>query len=268
MTVRPKPLNPPSPRRSNSIAWTAWLDVMAIAAWSALLFRFWFTNKLNVLLHPDFMWLAHSTAVFLLLLSIWRAGQLLPLPWKAGQKKAPLSNPQHFTIFPPGLGSAILLCVAIIGLQFTPRPFASAVALERGVTDTLTMTRAKPQSFRISSRSEDRSVIDWVRTLNVYPEPDAYTGQNVDVEGFVIQPPDLPDSYFMIARFVITCCAADAYPVGLPVKLTGEQSAFPPDTWLRVRGEMITETLDSRRQLVIQASALEEIPEPDNPYEY
>ncbi|NJO66452.1 MAG: TIGR03943 family protein, partial [Leptolyngbyaceae cyanobacterium RM1_405_57] len=69
-------------------------------------------------------------------------------------------------------------------------------------------------------------------------------------------------------RFVITCCAADTYPVGLPVKIEGSRSTYPPDTWLRVKGSMITETLDGQRQLTIQASQLEEIEEPENPYEY
>ncbi|NEQ85790.1 MAG: TIGR03943 family protein, partial [Moorea sp. SIO2I5] len=35
-----------------------------------------------------------------------------------------------------------------------------------------------------------------------------------------------------------------------------------------VEGNMITETLDDKRQLVIEASGIKKIPEPENPYYY
>jgi uncharacterized repeat protein (TIGR03943 family) len=261
-----KSASPRSPRRS-TFPWQLWLDVLAIVAWGVLLLNYWLTKKLNLLLHPDYMWLAVAAGCALLGLGTWKVWQGFQ---SARQRRARVlqPNPQHFTLFPPGWSSALLLAVAIVGLQFAPQPFSSDVALNRGVTDTLTMTRSQPQSFRAAVRSEERSIIDWVRTLNVYPEPDAYTGQKVNVQGFVIHPPTLPDNYFVIARFVITCCAADVYPVGLPVKLSNPRSVYPADTWLQVSGEMITETLNEQRQIVIQAIELKEISAPENPYDY
>jgi uncharacterized repeat protein (TIGR03943 family) len=164
----------------------------------------------------------------------------------------------------------LLLLAACGGLLFTPRPFASQVALERGVTDFLEVTRVEPQSFRGTADPAERSIIDWSRTLSVYPEPDAYEGQAVDVIGFVIHPPELSDEMMMVARFTITCCAADAYPIGLPVMLPEGRSrqAFEPDSWVRVRGEMLSSTLQDRRQVVVAARTLEMVPEPENPYDY
>ncbi|NET36398.1 MAG: TIGR03943 family protein [Cyanothece sp. SIO1E1] len=257
-----------SRKRRRFLLWGHWLDVLAVIAWGVMLLQYWFTGKLNLLLHPDYMWLANVAGIALLTLGGIKGRQL----FKARRNQilqAQLSElPRHFTLFPAGLGSGLLLGTAIFGLLFTPRPFASQTALARGVTDTLVRTRSQPQQFRVNARSEDRSVVDWVRTLNVYPEPDAYTGQKVNVQGFVIHPPGLPESHLLISRFVITCCAADVYPIGLPVKLAVNRSTYPPDTWLQVAGEMITETLDNQRQLVIEASSIEEISEPKNPYEY
>lgn len=266
MTVRPKPLNPSRTRRSR-IPWLLWLDVMAIAAWGVLLIKYWLTGKINVLLHPDYMWLANSAGIALVVLGLLKGSQLVRQTRGRGDR-APLPNLQHFSLLPRGWSSTLLLAVAVLGLQFTPRPFASAVAMDRGVTETMTMTRSQPQSFRSAARPEDRSVVDWVRTLNVYPEPDAYTGQQVNVEGFVIRPAELPDGFFLISRFIITCCAADVYPVGLPVKLNEGQTMPEVDTWLRVEGRMMTETYGGQRHLTIQPSRLTEISEPDNPYDY
>lgn len=240
-----------------------WLDVLAIAAWGSLMLKYWLTGKLNLLIHPDYFWLVSTGGCSLLLVAILKAWQLLR------QRRRAVAPMQHVSLLPPGFSSVLLLATAIVGLMFTPRVFASQTAIGRGVTDFLVATRSHPQAFRSSVKPEERSLVDWVRTLNVYPEPDAYTGQKVNVQGFVIHPPELPPEYLLLSRFVITCCAADAYPVGLPVKLTQNRSVYPPDTWLQVEGQMLTENLAGKRQLTIQTSSPpKKITEPQNPYEY
>lgn len=261
----------PQKQAKNAYWLQALLDLAATLAWGVLLLKYWLTGKMNVLLHPDYIWLAYCAGFFLVGLTLFKFGQLAKLlQARLSKDKPPLpAAMQHLSLVPPGWSSALLLAVALFGLQFTPQPFSSQMALDRGVTETLSMTRSKPQAFRAGAKPESRTLIDWIRTLNVYPEPDAYTGQKVNVEGFVIHLPNIPDNYLGIARFVITCCAADAYPVGLPVKLPqGDRSAYQPDKWYRVEGEMMTETLDNKRQLVIKAQTLTEIPTPANPYEF
>ncbi|NJL86274.1 MAG: TIGR03943 family protein [Leptolyngbyaceae cyanobacterium SM1_1_3] len=252
-------------RRSRYVPWADILDLLALLAWALVLLKYWLTGQLNILLHPDYMWLSNAASLFLLLVVFLRSFRLVQ---STRAIPAAIANPRHFTLLPPSFSSLILLAVAVFGLTYTPRPFASDTALQRGITDTLTMTRSQPRQFRLDNQPEDRSVVDWVRTINVYPEPDAYTDQAVDVSGFVIYPPDWPDNYLMVSRFVLTCCAADAYPVGLPVKLSGDRAAYAPDSWIDVNGKMITETLADRRQVVIESTSLTEIPEPENPYEY
>jgi uncharacterized repeat protein (TIGR03943 family) len=263
---------PPRSGASKRLYWLQWwLDVGAILAWGVLLLQYWLTGKVNLLLHPDYIWLAYTAGFFLLGLAILKIAQALFKTLNGSRKKRRLPSDtaalQHLSVFPPGWSSMILLTVALLGLLFTPKPFASQVALDRGVAETLTLTRSQPQAFRASTKPETRSLIDWIRTLNVYPEPDAYTGQKVNVNGFVIHLPNVPDTHIGIARFIITCCAADAYPVGLPVKLpNGDRSAYKPDSWLQIEGKMMTETLDGKRQLVIEANKITEIPAPANPY--
>jgi uncharacterized repeat protein (TIGR03943 family) len=240
---------------------------------------YWQQNKLSLLIHRNYFGLVVVTGIALLMLAALRLFQLLnQLRQRASGKPVTMPVAQHISLFPPGWSSALLLTTAILGLVVTPKVFASQTAIQRGITDSVTMTRSRPQAFGNSSNSEggslskpeERSLIDWIRTLNVYPEPDAYTGQPVKVQGFVVYPPDLPSQYLLISRFVITCCAADAYPVGLPVKLANEdRKAYPADTWLEIRGKMITETLEKKRQLVIEATPpLKKIPAPVNPYDY
>lgn len=244
------------------------LDIFVLAIWGALLLKYWVAKELGLLIHPNYFGLVVATGIILLAIASLKAGQLLLTLSNRTRNSARMPTEQHITLFPPGVSAVLLIAVALVGLLVSPKVFTSQTALQRGVTDTVVMTRAQPQSFKTNGKSEERSLIEWIRTLSVYPEPDAYTGQNVKVQGFVVHPPSFPQNYLMISRFIITCCAADAYPVGLPVKLADSNTAYPPDTWLEIQGKMITETLDEKRQLTIQANSLKPISKPENPYSY
>lgn len=241
--------------------WRPVVDILVLLTWGIMLLRFWWTGKINILLHPDYMWLSNSAGVVLIMMGVLKLVQLLR------SKSQPPAMP-HLSLFPPGISSAILLGIAVFGLLFTPRPFASETAMARGISEGIPATRAQPQQFGNFTKPEDRSLVGWIRTLTVYPEPDEYAGQPVNIDGFAIHNPDLPDNYLTLARFIITCCAADVYPVGLPIKLPENRSAYPPDQWFQVKGQMISETLNDERTLVVQADELTEIPEPENPYDY
>ncbi|MFM5888200.1 MAG: TIGR03943 family putative permease subunit [Dolichospermum sp.] len=253
-----------NPQIKASNKFIPWLDVVAIAAWGILMLKYWLTGKLYLLIHPDYFWLAIVGGIVLLIVALFKGLQL----WKH-RRQADKANALHINVFPPGWGSLLLLTAAILGLIITPRAFASQTALDRGVTELIDATRVQPQAFRAQVRPEERSLVDWVRTLNVYPEPDAYTGQKVKVQGFVIHQPNVSQEYIFLARFILNCCAADAYPVGLPVQLpTSSRQKYPPDTWLEVEGQMTTQTIGDKRQLTIAANSLKKIPQPQNPYSY
>jgi uncharacterized repeat protein (TIGR03943 family) len=256
------PINPPKSAISKPTRWRQleWLDVLALGLWGVLLLKYWLSGRLGLLIHPHYFGLAIAAGFALLLVASLQAIRL----WQ----QTPSPGLRHITLFPPGWMSGVLLIAAIVGLLITPRPFGGDTAIQRGLTDNFTVTRSRPQAFRTSQKSEDRSLIDWIRLLDVYPEPDAYQGQKAKVQGFVVHAPDLPENYLKLTRFVITCCAADAYPIGLPVRLQGNRQTFPADHWFEVTGEMRTETLEGKRQLVIQASGLKSIKEPANPFSY
>jgi uncharacterized repeat protein (TIGR03943 family) len=241
-----------------------WLDVLAIGSWGILLLKLWLFDQLSLLIHPNYFWLTVVSGFILVAIAVQEGKQVM----QRRRYESTRQNPQHVTLLLPGWSSSLLLIAALLGFVITPQPFASDTAIHRGVNDNLAATRSVPQSFGSVSRPEQRSLVEWVRTLNVYPEPDTYAGQKAKVQGFVVYPKDLPEQYFLISRFVITCCAADVYPISLPVKVSQGRSAYPPDRWLEVEGQMSTIEYNGKRQLAIQASKLTPISAPRNPYEY
>jgi putative membrane protein len=255
-----------------------WLDILAVFLWGILFCKYWLTGQLQLLIHPNYFPLAAITGIFLLFIAGLKSGQM----YQEQKKKITVSSIdpiEHITIFPIGWGSSLLIITAILGLIISPQVLTSQAAIQRGISESLPLLREQTQLFRTSTNSEDRSIVDWVRTLNAYPEPDAYTGQKAKLSGFVVHLEGLPDNYIILSRFIITCCAVDAYPVGIPIKLSQSRSDYPADTWLEVKGVMITEALPSnsqnsddraenKRQLVLNASSIVKIATPSNPYDY
>lgn len=258
---RSRPNSNPSPRSPSRLgaALLPLLDSLTLGTWGVLLLRYWQSGDLNLLIHPAYTWLTVSTGFLLVTLASLRV-----VLW-VGRRSESL---QHLSSIPRAGGALLLLGVALAGFWVPPRVFASDLAVDREVADFMTLARPQPQSFRLAAKPEDRSIVDWVRTLNVYPEPDAYQGQPAQVQGFVIHPPELPDNYIVLARFVITCCAADVYPVGLPVQLSSSRATFNPDSWLDIKGTMGSAEFEGNRKLVILAEEVTPIEEPDNPYAF
>ena len=248
------------------------LDAITFLTWGALLFKYWLSGEIQLLIHPNYVGLVLATGGILLILGIIKLFQI----YRYKTEKPQETVPQHITLFPVGWSTFFLLGTAILGLLIPPKVLGSDIALQRGIRETLPLTQTEPQAFRVSVQPQERSLIDWIKTINTYPEPDAYEGEKVKVRGFVIQKEKLPDNYFLVAQFVITCCAIDAYPVALPVKLADSQQGYPADTWLEIEGTMISANLvsiitddqshESKRQVVIRAEQVTEIPTPRNPY--
>ena len=239
----------------------SWLDITAVTAWGILLLKYAIDGTLYILIHPSYYLLVTVTGGCLLLIGILQS-------WRLIRGKVVSPQELHSSLLPQGVTTMLLLGTAIAGLIVTPKLFTSQAAIQRGVSsEAVTVTRSQAQAFSTNVNPESKTLVDWVRTLNNYPEPDAYLGQKANINGFVFYPKGLPANYLMLSRFVITCCAADAYPVAITVKFSGTRQNYPQDSWFQVKGKAIVETFNGSRQLVIDASEIQPIPTPKNPYQ-
>jgi len=83
---------------------------------------------------------------------------------------------------------------------------------------------------------------------------------------FVHRDATLPAGWFLVARFVVQCCAVDAQPIGLPVRTTGP--APEAGSWVTVEGTWDVAEMDGVRRAVIGATAIAPTARPDQPYLY
>lgn len=86
-------------------------------------------------------------------------------------------------------------------------------------------------------------------------------GEQVDFVGFVSIRDDTPADEFLLARYVVTCCVADATIAEVRVVNVTPGQFFNED-WVRVRGTIYP----LGREVIVDASDISAVERPDHPY--
>ncbi|MCY4062374.1 MAG: TIGR03943 family protein [Chloroflexi bacterium] len=113
----------------------------------------------------------------------------------------------------------------------------------------------------------DRNILDWLREFDRASTPAQFNGTSVDVVGFVYREPIHPQDGFMLARFTMSCCVADAFPIGMPIIAAGAEEYAAGD-WLRVKGQLKASAFGGDFLPVVFADAIKVVDEPRQPYLY
>ena len=85
--------------------------------------------------------------------------------------------------------------------------------------------------------------------------------------GFVYRDIRLEEGQFMVARFAISCCVADASAIGVIVQWP-KAAALAQDSWVHVKGKFAIQTFDGQRTPILVADNVEPTNQPARPYLY
>ena len=163
-----------------------------------------------------------------------------------------------------GLRLALFVAAAVTLLIVPPSTLTERARLDRDLatsdqglsaSDAATLTGGDPATF---------SVKDWASQLRTGGQA-AVLGQHVALSGYVLDRGE--DDVFFAVRMLITCCAVDAHPVGVPVYRPGWRRELKPGQWIAVDGTF-AENPDraSRSGTVIRPQSVTRIKEPAKPY--
>jgi len=89
--------------------------------------------------------------------------------------------------------------------------------------------------------------------LILYAE--SFDGKPVTVEGMVFRGKTMDKNSFMLFRFAVACCAADALPFSIRVDAAND-AGISNDTWVRVEGIFNVETIQEKPVSSIVATLL------------
>lgn len=94
-----------------------------------------------------------------------------------------------------------------------------------------------------------------------------FIGKSIEMVGFVYQEDDFEDDQFVVARFGMTCCIADASVYGTMVR-SDEPLHLENDSWVQISGLISEDTFNDMRIPQVMLRGFEIIEAPESPYVY
>ena len=111
----------------------------------------------------------------------------------------------------------------------------------------------------------ERNILDWLGEFQRHKDPVALDGQEATVIGFVYRDERFDETRFMVSRFTVSCCVADAAPIGLIVDWP-EAMELPDNQWVEVTGRFEAGNFDGTSIPILKADKIEQVDQPKQPY--
>jgi len=241
-----------------------------------LIFKLLLLGQLHYYLSPSFDGVTALTGLVLATmggLELWRAWRAVPdrqpshteidavvtlglvaLPLVAGLLLAPRA------LGTDGLGGTP---VSRLVLAFDPAPGASSsVASDSAGPPVAASASGSPAAP--GPRQPIGDVGDLLSYLRLAGE--GGVGQPVRARGLVAHSDDLPSNEFVLVRYAIVHCVADAQPLGLLVVAPSDTGGLPTNQWVEVTGTLASEPRDGDHLVGIRAAQIVSSQEPSEPY--
>ncbi len=156
----------------------------------------------------------------------------------------------------------------ILGLVVPAKPLGASAVGSNGVSTSFSVVQGSANTTQLSVAPTDRNVLDWVRAFNSASSVEEFNGQQADLIGFVYRDVRFKDAaQFMVARFTISCCVADATAIGVVVQ-SPDAARLDQDSWVHVKGKFQVQNVDGQQTPVLVADSLEPTNQPEHPYLY
>lgn len=164
------------------------------------------------------------------------------------------------------LAALIVVGAAVALLVLPPTTLTSSTATQRSINSTGSTLGGEAPTL-VGGDTSQFSVKDWALLLRQNPDAEYFAEQDVAVTGFVTPSPDDPENVFYVARFVVTCCAVDAQPVGVPVYFPDWEASFAADQWVEASGAFApNEESTSAEPLLLTPDDVTVTEQPEQPY--
>ncbi len=238
--MRPRPAR----RQLNPVAL---IEALLLGALGLMLLSKAARGVLAYYIHPRYAPLVVGGALVLLLIAAVRARGIVDADAESLRGRWP--------------GYLLVAAPLLIGILIPARPLG-ADALP---ADTLPGSTPGQGAIPLGGDTRDWTLLHWGTALATSEREVAE--QPVDLIGFVHQDPQRAPTGFIVARYAIACCIADVKGIGIPV-VWPEGATLAANSWVRVRGTFGQTTISGRPTPAILATAVETVPQPDEPYLY
>ena len=163
----------------------------------------------------------------------------------------------------------LLLIVSLpvlFGFLVPSKPLDTAAIETKGFSTSATLASLNDSgSVTLNQPADERNVLDWIRAFNYSEDPSEFIGEPADVIGFVYHDDRLDEGQFMVGRFALSCCVADAFAIGVAIN-SPDADQWKDNQWVHVRGTIELAAFDGGVVPRIVAESIKEVPVPPQPY--
>ena len=236
----------PRERAARSISPSRVLDCLALGSWAAV---FWFlliADRTSLFLSTRTAWVVPTGAI---LLTVGLIGRLLSL---RSEEPKPITARSAW-----GIGLIVLPVITVLALP--PASLGSYAASRRSTFSSGGIVASAEEIA-----SGDLSLLDVAGGLRSRDGVAALAdraGENVDFTGFVTRDPGAPADEFVLTRFLVSCCVADALSVNVRV-VGAPPGRFKADEWVRVSGRFYP----LGRDVIVDSTDIVVVERPKRPY--
>jgi uncharacterized repeat protein (TIGR03943 family) len=236
----------PDQREVRTLNYAALTETLLLGGTAALFVVKYMRGQLDFYIHPRYTVLVLLCALLLFLMAGVRM-------------RGVFTEPGPGRLHPV---YALLALPLLFGVLVPAQPLGADTLAGRGL-DPATMPVAADQNALLAKDPAEWNLMEWATALSIQGEELADTP--IEAVGFVFHDPQLGADTFYVARYVVTCCAADAAATGLPVVWDGAD-ALPTDSWVQVTGSVEFIQLEGESRPAIVASQVAPTDEPEVPY--
>ena len=217
-----------------------------------------FEEKLKWYIHPRYELFSLALATTGVLLAL----ATIITPPKHNHK----TSPKRYRSY----GTAVIVIISIgMLLVIQPAALTSLTVSQRVMNSGANATSDARESAILKERGSytNFTIKDWSLLLSQSSDPKHYQNKPAKVSGFITASND--ENVFFVSRFVVTCCALDARPIGVPVYSPGWRKTFAPDQWIETSGVFIANpNTNTTERTVLSPDYVRPIDKEKNQYVY
>ena len=222
------------------------------------------TGRLTLYVHPRYTLLTVMMAVLTLLLLVLLAAVGVSSDADEDSDHDHVTRVSAFGRLLIWSKAAVLICAALALLVIPPATLSSSARQNRELVTSGQALDSTKVAALVGADPATFSVKDWAALLS-QGGPEAVLGKQVNLSGYVLDRGK--EDVFFIARLVVSCCAVDAQPIGVPVYRPGWRAEVEPGAWITIEGAFVNNpSRDSQESVAIGVGSLANIDEPDQPY--
>ncbi len=246
------------------------------------------TGRIAFYINERFHWLAWMAAILFTTLGVIRVVDLLrDQPTREAQDEQKHarelhdhtddhehdhendSGHDHDHTHPPSWAVLAVISIPLgLGILVPAKPLGAAAIGTSGISTAIGSGAGGGKTVQFSQAPLERNVLDWVRAFTASESAEEFIGQPADIVGFVYRDVRFDEAtQFMVARFVLSCCVADASAIGVQVRTT-DAAKFQHDAWVRVKGKFQVQDFEGQPTPVLVAESVELVEQPEHPYLY